>query len=135
MGDSAIFTYNLQWDSGSGGAVEADWIDLNGNPTDSLSTVFIVKDDVLGGEFYRFRVRAGNIYGYGVFSEEYEFKASQEPQQIASESISTANSGTDIVITWEAPDDNFDTITQYLIELRESDGETFTEAAECDGSD
>ena len=39
-----------------------------------------------------------------------------------------------MTISWDEPVDNYDTITAYLIELRQSDYVTFTESAECDGS-
>lgn len=71
-----------------------------------------------GGLSYKFRVRAGNIYGFGEWSEIAEFKASQEPQQIISSSISTVNDGLSVTVTWDEPDDNYSDITEYLIEIR-----------------
>ena len=133
IGDSVILSYNLQWDQGLGGADEADWADLIGNPIDSLDTAFTVATNVAGGEFYKFRVRASNIYGFGDFSAVAALKASQEPQQVTSASIATTNDLLAAVITWDEPFDNYDDITAYLIELRHSDGVTFSESAECDG--
>ena len=49
MGDSTLLSYNLQWDRGLGGTNEADWVDLIGNPTNSMLTSFIVTNDVVGG--------------------------------------------------------------------------------------
>jgi hypothetical protein len=46
MGDSMLLTYNLQWDRGTN---EANWVDLIGNPTNSMLSLFIVTNDVLGG--------------------------------------------------------------------------------------
>jgi hypothetical protein len=80
IGDSAILSYNLQWDQGLGGDDEADWTDLIGSPVDSLLTTFTAETGIAGGSFYAFRVRASNIYGFGPFSDVASFQASQEPQ-------------------------------------------------------
>jgi hypothetical protein len=77
MGDSAILSYNLQWDIGTG---SAEWSNLIGNPVASMQTSFTINTMISPGLLYRFRLRASNIYGFGEFSQEYEFKASQEPQ-------------------------------------------------------
>jgi hypothetical protein len=86
------------------------------------------------GGFYRFRVRASNIYGFGVYSNIYEFKASEEPQQLPAQSIQTVNQGTKVLISWDYPEDSADTIEEYSILIRQSDGITFTATTECDGS-
>lgn len=99
-GDSNIISYNLQWDQAIG-----EWTDLVGNPDLATATSFIVTSKISAGYFYNFRVRAKNIYGFGVFSSVYNFKASQEPQQIPSESISTQDFGTEVEISWDYPDD------------------------------
>jgi len=80
IGDSALTTFHLMWDQNSGGATEEDWYNLAGYPINSLAQTFVVGSNVAGGLFYKFRVRAGNIYGYGDWSNIVEFKASQEPQ-------------------------------------------------------
>ena len=90
-GDSNIISYNLQWDQAIPGG---EWIDLVGNPDLATATSFIVSSKITSGYFYNFRLRAKNIYGFGVFSSVYNFKASQEPQQIPSEGISTEDFGT-----------------------------------------
>jgi hypothetical protein len=76
-GDSAILSYNLQWDAGT--QDDTQFADLIGNPTNSLATQYTVTSMIAPGGFYRFRVRASNIYGFGVFSNIYSFKASEEP--------------------------------------------------------
>lgn len=45
----------------------------------------------------------------------------------------TTNQGTDVKISWAYPDDNGDTVTAYLIELRTQSGIVFLESPECDG--
>jgi predicted phage tail protein len=68
---------------------------------------------VLAGEYYWFRARATNLYGSGPYSTAYQFKAAKEPEPVTV--ALTTNQDTDIVITWYYPDDNADTILQYLV--------------------
>ena len=70
IGDSPLTTFHLMWDKNSGGATEQDWYDLQGYPISSLERTFTAGSDVGGGLLYKFRVRAGNIYGYGEWSDE-----------------------------------------------------------------
>ena len=56
------------WDKNSGGATDNDWYDLVGYPIASLIQKLTVGTDVVGGKLYKFRVRAGNIYGFGEWS-------------------------------------------------------------------
>jgi hypothetical protein len=58
-GNSAILSYNLYWDNGSG--------TTNVQLTDSLITSYTVIG-LTGGQSYKFKVRARNIYGYGDWS-------------------------------------------------------------------
>jgi hypothetical protein len=80
-GDSSILSYNLEMDSGSG------WETLIGNPTDSMKTQYTVKSHITAGNNYSFRARARNVYGFGLYSATYSFKAAQEPQQLKSSEI------------------------------------------------
>ena len=45
----------------------------------------------------------------------------------------TAASGTDVTITWTAPDDNEDALTGYSVKIRQSDGVYLEDTANCDG--
>lgn len=58
-GNSAILSYDLYWDNGSG--------TVNTELTDTLVTSYTVSG-LTGGASYKFQVRARNIYGYGSFS-------------------------------------------------------------------
>lgn len=40
-----------------------------------------------------------------------------------------------MLISWDYPEDSADQITEYSIQIRQSDGLTFTSTSECDGSD
>ena len=80
-----------------------------------MLTAFTVSNGVLGGNDYKFKVRARNIYGYGPYSAIATFKSSQEPAQITSDNIQTINAGLSVTITWSAPFDNEDTIIAYMV--------------------
>jgi hypothetical protein len=54
---------------------------------------------------------------------------------VTSDGIQTVNDLLEVVITWDEPFDNYDAITAYLVEIRQSDGVTFSTTAECDGAD
>ena len=49
--------------------------------------------------------------------------------------MTTINTGVNIAISWQYPDDQSDTITHYAIEFRHSDGVTYSEDPDCDGTD
>lgn len=40
-----------------------------------------------------------------------------------------------MILNWQLPEDNSDTITRYSIQIRTSDGQTYAESDECDGED
>ena len=79
-GNSAITTYNLYWDNGSG--------TTNIALIDSLVTSHTVTS-LTGGTTYKFKVRSQNIYGYGAFSNELSVVASDVPDEMAT--ITTAS--------------------------------------------
>ena len=66
---------------------------------------------------YSFKIRARNIYGYGVFSSESSIVAIDVPGGISIPTVTMANETTDTFITvaWTAPIDHYATITAYEI--------------------
>jgi len=122
-GNSAIVSYNLYWDNASG-TTNIEVLDL-------LITSYTITG-LTGGETYVFKVRAYNIYGYGDFSAEHSEKASDVPDQIVIATTSIV--GTDVVIDWVAPDNNFETILQYDILFKKADGTYVNDEVNCDGS-
>ena len=78
-GDSQIITYNMQWDRGTNGET---WFNLIGSSTDSLTTSYIVTNGVVAGDFYQFRVRAKNKWGWGNFSPVFTIQASTIPDKM-----------------------------------------------------
>ena len=122
-GNSGILSYNLYWDNASG----TNNIEL----TNSLTTTYTVSG-VSGGSTYRFKVRAINIYGKGAFSTELVVTPSDVPGKASIPT--TANSGTDVVVTWTAPNPHSSSIDAYEVLFKKSDGTFSTELTACDGS-
>lgn len=72
-GDSVVTSYHLRWfNTGS-------WLDLYGVNPDAVLTEFIVTSNIKRGTTYPFEVRAGNIHGYGPWSDYSYIKAAGIP--------------------------------------------------------
>lgn len=86
------------------------------------------------GAIYEFKVEARNTNGYGSASSDFTILHAIAPD--VPSTPTTANSGTNVVITWSTPLDNGSTITSYTVTIMHSDGSTYTEdLVNCDGSD
>jgi large repetitive protein len=128
-GGSAVTSYHLQWDQGTG-----TWADLVGLVSPYVQTSYTVTTGVTTGTSFSFKVRAKNVYGWGPYSDSTSIIASQAPAQ--PQVPTTEIVGTDAEISWTAPADNGEAITAYEVLVLESDGTTFTEeSTSCDGSD
>jgi hypothetical protein len=103
-GNSEVTAYNFYWDDNSG---TADIL-----LTFGLITTYTMHGTT-GGLTYKFRVSASNIYGEGLLSDPLEFLASDIPEQI--DIPSTTISGTDVIVSWNAPFDNYESIEEYDI--------------------
>lgn len=126
-GNSDVLAYSLYWDNGSGTTSIA--------LLDALTTSVSVPG-LTGGVTYRFKVRARNLYGSGVFSTELEVLASDLPDKTAIPSVTIGATETAVTISWTEPGDHAASITAYEILLLQSDGVTYsTETTYCDGSD
>lgn len=119
-GGTPILSYNLQWDEGTGNDV---WVDLVGFPTDYLQTSYTVTEGVSKGIDYRFRLRSKNLYGFGAYSTIAVIRSSDVPDKPVEPS--TAIDGTDVVITWTAPYENSEVLTEYDLQIRKGDGLTW----------
>ena len=73
-GDSAIDSYHLTWDQGSG-----TWTDLVGISSNYVLLSYTVGTGITPGNPYKFQVRAHNIYGWGPASSEKTILASEVP--------------------------------------------------------
>jgi len=102
-GMSPVLTYNLEWDAGTDGVT---WAEVVGETTNYLLTHFTVSSGLLAGERYRFRVRARNALGWGVWSPEASVKAATWPAKTPAvvTTLDAATGGIRAIIT--APDDN-----------------------------
>lgn len=79
---------------------------------DTLSTSFRVIG-LTGGNNYKFKIRAKNIYGTGDFSDELTVEASDRPDKPNIPVVGLA--GNQVSITWNLPDDHSNAITEYDI--------------------
>lgn len=126
-GGSQLTSIVLYWDQGTG-----TWVELIGESSDSLVTTFTVTG-LTQGSNYSFKYAGKNAFGLGTFSSSVTIKAASAPAQVTT--ISTQNSGTDVLLTWDAPSDNGADITAYLIEVETSvDGTYVEDTSSCDGS-
>jgi hypothetical protein len=127
-GHSDVIAYSLYWDNGvSTGTAD---IEL----TDALVTSFTV-NGVTGGQAYRFRVRARNIYGYGPYSLATTVIPDDAPGKtdIPTVALSTLDA-TQVQISWPQPNDHSSTITAYAVLFMTASGDFVTEPTYCDGS-
>jgi hypothetical protein len=56
-----------------------------------------------GGTTYKFKVRARNVYGSGLFSSELSVLASDIPGTVAIPTVTIGATDTDVTFAWAAP--------------------------------
>lgn len=130
-GGSTILSYSLEWDQGT-----STWVSLIGETVYSTANQFQISS-LTTGDSYKFRYRVFNAHGWSDYSPETQIIVASAPDQITVLSVtqSTVNSA-NVLISWTAPASNGAALSAYLVEIRQSDGTTFTEdSANCDGSD
>lgn len=103
-GDSTILAYQIMWDSGSG---TLDVIVQESTELSATVTGVVAQQD------YLFKVRALNVYGYGVFSETVTIRSSDVPKEMVPPVTIVA--ATTLVMSWSAADDSGEAVTQYEI--------------------
>jgi len=127
-GNSDVIAYSLYWDNGNS-LVPAD-IEL----TDALVTSFTV-NGVTGGQAYRFRVRARNIYGYGPYSAETIVIPDDAPGKTAIPIVAlSATDATQVEVSWALPNEHSSPIQTYEVLFMQANGDYVTELTHCDGS-
>lgn len=112
-GNSEVVSYSVYWDNGSGTTSIA--------LLDSLVTSVSVPG-LTGGVTYRFKVRARNIYGSGVFSTVLSVLASDLPDKMSTPTVTIGSADTSVTITWVEPGDHAASIDYYEILLLKSNG-------------
>jgi len=127
-GNSAVTSYELLWDNGDSGLTTFVQLTL----TSTLATSHTIVG-VTEGAFYRFVVRAVNVYGTGVGSTEATIRASDVPSRV--DALTTARSGLNVGASWSEPSDNGAAVTAYQIELWDPSTSAYVEdTAGCDGA-
>jgi len=129
-GSSTVIAYSLLWDAGVASTAEASFTEL----TDALVTSFTV-NSVEGGRAYRFKVRARNIYGYGVDSAVTTVIPDDKPGKTAIATVQvSATTPTEVEVSWPLPDDHSSVITRYEILFMQANGDFALELTRCDGT-
>jgi hypothetical protein len=125
-GNSAVTAYNLYWDNGTGTTSVSLF--------QGLATSYSVSG-LTGGNTYKFKVRALNVYGAGAYSTELSETAIDVPSQVAVPTVTLPNAtSTDVRVTWVAPNAHSSTIDKYEILFRKADATYVAIAANCNGA-
>jgi large repetitive protein len=124
-GGATIISYQVEYSSDG-----STWTILGGDITDSL----VIKYTVTGltnGATYLTRYRAKNVHGWGSYSASGQILVSEVPQAVAV-APTTADSSADVLISWNSPTgDGGSEITGYLVQIKNSDGITYSQFPEC----
>ncbi len=95
-----------------------------------LSTVVLF---LLPDTNYKFRVRAKNIHGWGVWSPEATLFTSDVPLGPATISMTTVHMS--IKISWAKPFENYNAIDKYRIYIRDTTGTEWNlDEVNCNGA-
>jgi len=130
-GSSPVIAYSLLWDAGDAALAADKFLEL----TDALVTSFTV-NGVTGGQPYRFKVRARNIYGYGPNSTETVVIPDDKPGKTAIPTVQlSATTPTEVEVSWPAPDAHSSPITGYEILFMHANGDFALELTRCNGAD
>jgi hypothetical protein len=122
IGNSAILSYQLVWDSATGSA------SIVASKNMQLTKLLI---GLTGGQDYLFKVRAQNIYGYGAYSDLVTIRASSVPDTMnIVDSISVLET---IVVSWTAPYNGGEDIDLYDVQIL-TPGKVFVSDATCTGA-
>lgn len=89
---------------------------------------------LVAGSNYKFKLKARTLYGYSEDSSELIIRAARIPD--IPTDVTTTSTTDDVTISWTQPYNGGSAITAYTIQIRQSDGVTFSEElTSCDGSD
>jgi hypothetical protein len=131
-GYSAITTYALSWDAGSGGT---SWTSLVGEASDYTLGSYLVTAGVSEGQSYQFKLRAKNFWGWGPESPIATVLAATTPAQPAAPTTSIDPTTGALDIAWVAPSARGSPITSYTVEIQDAAASSWhAETANCGGS-
>jgi hypothetical protein len=127
-GNSPVTSYELLWDNGDSSLTTFVQLTL----TSTLATSHTIVG-VTEGAFYRFVVRAVNVYGTGVDSTEATIRASDVPSRV--DTLTTTRSGLSVDASWLEPSDNGAAVTAYQVELWDPSTSAYVEdTVGCNGA-
>lgn len=99
----------------------SNWVELAGSLVGIYSYTTTIS--LTPGVTYSFKVASRNSVGYSEFSTTLAVLAAQLPDQPTA--VATTAGSNEIIISWNV-NDRGSPITQILVEIRESDGLTYT---------
>jgi len=79
--------------------------------------MFTVTNNVLEGQYYKFKIRAKNIWGWGPFSPVATIRASSWPDQVKNIITAYDEATGGVKISWGQVKNNGDPIEQYRIQV------------------
>lgn len=135
-GGTAITSYALEWDQGTG-----TWLSgssaLVGDPTPDTSTSFLISSGINAGNApytsYVFRVRANNAIGWGAVGPTATIIPSSVPDVMAT--VTTSVENVYAKINWIAPNERGSALTAYEVTIKNPDNTYTTVPSHCEGSD
>lgn len=127
-GNSAILSYELLWDNGDSGLTTFLPLTLSSDLATSHTIVGVTE-----GTYYRFIVRAVNIYGDGLDSTISSIRASDVPSQMST--LTTTRISLDVFVSWVEPLNNGAAVTAYKILVYDGGTSTYVEdLTNCNGA-
>ena len=89
---------------------------------------------ITAGSYYRFRVRAKNIFGWGEYSAEANVQAATAPSKMDTVTTSIDATTGGVKIEFTSPHDNSSPIDYYFIEIANQAGTSwFEDTTNCYG--
>lgn len=123
-GGAPVLHYRVTWDQGTGVFVTLE---------DEVLQQSYTATGLSASVTYVFKVQAKNSFGYSDFSETVSILSAQTPNIPSAPTTSFV--GSDLIVSWTPPVSGGSPITAYNIQIRHSDGVTFSqELTACDGS-
>lgn len=125
-GGKPVDFYEISYDQGRGvyKVLEETW--MTGTSYTTNAGV------VTQGYTYSFMIRSSNSVGYSLYSDPLSIKAAQKPDK--PDAPTTLMVGSDIQISWLAPNNRGQIISAYIIKISAGDGIAYLTDASCNGS-
>ena len=124
-GGATILHYSIFYDNGNGDGLFV----LLASEVASQEYVATSLDQ---GSTYQFRVKAQNIFGLSEYSDTLTTLSAFIPD--APTLPRATIDGSNVIVTWEEPDNGGSPITAYIVKLSDSTSSFRTELTSCDGS-